>query len=213
MQTLGLSDSTPHTENRLKSLFWPSIQTGADVDYLGTQGYWVCTLVGAATFVFSAITGHPIVGVIVLVFYYVGGVGVRERSRYAAAIVFVIYLLDAFAGGIGVVRVILTALLLSNLRATLIAAKWRPESEEAALPPRLSENWRDKLVDQFPMWLWAESTNFVLYFLGRRADFDSDRGRLHNLPACLMNFWLRTQIFSRNKSVSSASISGKFLLS
>jgi hypothetical protein len=39
MQTLGLSDSTPRTESRLKSLFWPTIQTGSDVDYLGAQGY------------------------------------------------------------------------------------------------------------------------------------------------------------------------------
>lgn len=38
MQTLGLTDSAPRTEGRLKSLFWPSIQTGHDVDYLGTQG-------------------------------------------------------------------------------------------------------------------------------------------------------------------------------
>ncbi|HZR29438.1 MAG TPA: hypothetical protein VFA71_11735 [Terriglobales bacterium] len=39
MQTLGVSDSTPQSENWLKSLFWPSIQS--DVDYLGAQGYWV----------------------------------------------------------------------------------------------------------------------------------------------------------------------------
>lgn len=47
MQTLGLSDSTVRTEGRLKSLFWPSIQTGADVDYLAVQGFWVCTIVGS----------------------------------------------------------------------------------------------------------------------------------------------------------------------
>ena len=41
MQTLGLTDSAPRTEGRLKSLFWPSIKTGDDVDYLGTQGFWV----------------------------------------------------------------------------------------------------------------------------------------------------------------------------
>lgn len=40
METLNLSDSTPRSESRLKSLFWPSIQNGADVDYLGTPGYW-----------------------------------------------------------------------------------------------------------------------------------------------------------------------------
>ena len=87
MQTLGLSDSTDRTESRLKSLFWPSIQTGTDVDYLGTQGYWVCTVVAILSFVFLVASGHMIGGIFTLPFYYLGGVGVRERSRYAAAAV------------------------------------------------------------------------------------------------------------------------------
>jgi hypothetical protein len=37
MQTLGLSDSMPRSESRLKSLFWPSIESSSDVDYLGAQ--------------------------------------------------------------------------------------------------------------------------------------------------------------------------------
>jgi hypothetical protein len=52
MQTLGLSDSTPRSEGRLKSLFWPSIQSGADVDYLAVQGFWVCTIVGVLALIF-----------------------------------------------------------------------------------------------------------------------------------------------------------------
>jgi hypothetical protein len=56
----------------------------------------------------------------------------------------------------GIVRILFAALLLSNLRATCIAAGWRPESDEAALPPRLDETWSDKLADQFPMWLWPK---------------------------------------------------------
>ncbi len=47
MQTLGISDSTPRGESRLKSLFWPSIESGVNVDYLAVQGYWVCMLVAA----------------------------------------------------------------------------------------------------------------------------------------------------------------------
>jgi hypothetical protein len=104
-----------------------------------------------------------------VIFYYFGGVGVRERSRYAAAVVFVMY----FGGtlitwktmlpGSMVAHVILSALLLSNLRATWIASGWKPESEEAILPPRLNENWRDKLVDQAPMWLWPRIE--ILYYI------------------------------------------------
>jgi hypothetical protein len=87
MQTLGLTDSAPRTEGRLKSLFWPFIKTGDDVDYLGTQGFWVCTFVAILSFVVSAFSGHEIVGTMVLLVFFLGGVGVREHSRYAAAIV------------------------------------------------------------------------------------------------------------------------------
>jgi hypothetical protein len=156
MQTLGLSDSTPRSENRLKSLFWPSIQSGADVDYLGVQGYWLCTLIAVITFVFSAATGHGMLGTFVLLFYYLGGVGIRERSRYAAVVVLVSYVADMLVGGPSVLKVLFTALLLSNLRATWIASDWKPESEEAVLPPRLNQTWSDKFADRFPSWVWPK---------------------------------------------------------
>lgn len=164
MQTLGISDSTVRTEGLLKSLFWPSIQSGADVDYLGTQGYWVCTIVAVLSLLVSAMSGSPIYGLVVFLVFYGGGVGVRERSRYAAGMVFTIYTLDAlfillggiFAFGFSLARVVIIGLLLSNLRATWIAASWRPESEEAALPPRMGDTLMDKLADRFPQWLWPK---------------------------------------------------------
>src|SRR5206468_8263260 len=94
VETLGLSDSSTRSESRIKSLFWPEIQNGSDVDYLGAQGYWVCTLVALLSFVFLIAGGKPFSATAILLFYYLGGVGVRERSRYAAAAVFVMYLLD-----------------------------------------------------------------------------------------------------------------------
>jgi hypothetical protein len=132
MQTLGLSDSEPRTEGRLKSLFWPSIQTGTDVDYLGAQGYWVCTVIAVLSFVYSAVSGNPIIGALLLLLFYLGGVGVRERSRYAASVVLALYFVDTLLSGLGVVKIIIGALLISNLRATWIAAHWKPEAEEAA---------------------------------------------------------------------------------
>jgi hypothetical protein len=156
MQTLGLSESSPRTESRLKSLFWPSIQTAADLDYLGSQGYWVCAIVAVFSFAVTAFTGHPIAGVATLLFYYLGGVGVREHSRYAAVVVFVLYIADTLLSGPGVLKVFIAALLLSNIRATWIASQWKPESDEAVLPPRFSETWSDKFADQLPMWLWPK---------------------------------------------------------
>src|SRR5271165_7032317 len=167
MQTLGLSDSDPRSEGRLKSLFWPSIQSGADVDYLGAQGYWVCALVGAISFLFLLLQGQPILGITVLLFFYFGGVGVRERDLYAAAIVFVFYSLDTLVSliflmvaspwGMSVLRVVITALLFSNLRATWLASRWQPGSEQAALPPRFNETWSDKFVDQWPARIWPKA--------------------------------------------------------
>src|SRR4051794_7142212 len=163
METLGLSDSTERSEGRMKALFWPSIQTATDVDYLGTQGYWVCTIVALVSLGFFILSGHPIIGAAVFVLYYGGGIGVRERSPYAAGIVFVMYLADTIFGSFSVLRIILTALLLSNLRATWIASRWKVDSEEAVLPPRLNETFFDKVADQMPQWLWPKV--WILYYI------------------------------------------------
>jgi len=155
VETLNLSGSSERSESRLKSLFWPEIQNGSDVDYLVAQGYWICSLVSAVSLVLLIAAGRPITAVIVVLFYYLGGVGVRERSRYAAAIVFAVYLLDTLFSP-GVVRILFSALLLSNLRATWIAAKWQPGSEDSVLPPRFSETWTDKFRDVLPARLWPK---------------------------------------------------------
>jgi hypothetical protein len=157
METLGLSESTPRSESRLKSLFWPSIQNGTDVDYLGLQGYWVCAVTAALSFALTMIAGNPVLALIVLLFYYIGGVGVRERSRYAAAVVLALFVTDTVTTtGPSVLRILIGALLLSNLRATWIASRWKPGTEEAALPPRLTETLGDKFADTLPQWLWPK---------------------------------------------------------
>lgn len=164
MQTLGLSDSTDRTEGRLKSLFWPSIQSGADVDYLAVQGYWVCTIVGTISLLFLAFGGQPIIGILVFLVFHLGGVGVREHNPFAAAVTLSYYVLDFFASpGVSILRILFTALLLSNLRATWIADHWRPESEQAALPPRLADTFFDKLADKWPAFIWPKVK--VLYYI------------------------------------------------
>jgi hypothetical protein len=173
MQTLGLSDSTTRSDGRLKSLFWPSIQSGTDVDYLAVQGFWVCTIVGAVSFVFLAFfAGQPITGFLVFLLFHLGGVGVREHNPFAAAIVLVYYLVDFLASvvlvvlnspGIGVLRIIIIALLFSNLRATWIAGNWKPESEEAELPPRMGDTFGDKFADRWPAFIWPKIK--IVYYI------------------------------------------------
>ncbi len=172
MQTLGLSDSTVRSESRFKSLFWPSIHNGADVDYLAVQGFWVCSLVGLVSLALSTLAGAPITGLLVFMLFHLGGVGVREHNPFAAAVMLVYYLVDFLASfvflllnspGVGVVRIIIIALLLSNLRATWIAGNWKPESDEAALPPRLGDTFFDKLSDKWPAFIWPKVK--VLYYV------------------------------------------------
>jgi hypothetical protein len=156
MQTLGLSDSATRSEGRLKSLFWPSIQSGADVDYLAVQGFWVCTIVGVLSLVFLVLAHQPITGLLVFIFFHFGGVGVREHNPYAAVVMVIYYALDTIVTGIGVLRIIIGALLLSNLRATWIADHWKPESEEAVLPPRFGDTFADKFADKWPAFIWPK---------------------------------------------------------
>jgi len=173
MQTLGLSDSTTRSESRLKSLFWPSIQSGADVDYLAVQGFWVCTAVGVISLVFVGIISHqPINGFLIFLLFHLGGVGVREHNPFAAAVLLVYYAVDLLAvvlymllnsPGFLVVRIIIMALLISNLRATWIAGNWKPESEEAALPPRLGDTFGDKLADRWPAFIWPKIK--IVYYI------------------------------------------------
>jgi len=171
MQTLGLSDSTTRSESRLKSLFWPSIESGADVDYLAVQGFWVCTFVGTMSLVLLTLGSHPITGLLVFLLFHVGGIGVREHNPFAATIMLVYYMVDFLASalfllnspGIGVVRIIIIALLLSNVRATWIADHWKPDSEEAALPPRFGETFVDQLADRWPAFVWPKVK--VLYYI------------------------------------------------
>jgi hypothetical protein len=172
MQTLGISNSTPPQENRLKNIFWPTIHTGTDVDALGTQGFWICTAVGVLSLVATTIAGQPIIGIFFLLFYYMGAVGVRQHNLYAAIVVFIMYLANTLASP-GVLSAFLTIILLSNMRATFIASFWEPETVEAEMPIRLSETWGDKFSDKWPAWLWPKiqivfyiySAGFVLLML------------------------------------------------
>jgi hypothetical protein len=168
-----LSDSTPRRESRLKSLFWPSIQSGADVDYLAVQGFWVCTAVGVISVAFVGILSHQLLnGFLIFLLFHLGGVGVREHNPFAAAVLPAYYTADLLAAvfftlatspGSLVLRIILMALLISNLRATWMAGTWKPDSEEAALPPRLGDTFGDKPADKWPAFIWPKIK--IVYYI------------------------------------------------
>jgi hypothetical protein len=170
VQTLGISDSNSRDESRLKGLFWPSVESGVDVEYLAIQGYWVCTVVAVFSLAIL-IAQQPVIAVITFLFFYLGGVGVREHSRFAAVVVFIFYAIDTLLSlkilisspGMIVLRAIIMALLLSNLRATWIASRWKSDAEEATLPVRLSDTLTDKFANNWPTWLWPKLR--VVYYI------------------------------------------------
>ena len=162
MQTLGLSDSTPRTEGRLRALLWPTIRNEADFDYVTTQGFWICFAVAALTIIMSVFTGAGFLGVLEGVFFFFAGVGVRQRSRAAALVAFSAYLLSGVVmqkytgNGFGVARIIFLALLFANIRGNWLSSRWPAQQASDVAPERLGETFADKLSDRFPMWLWPK---------------------------------------------------------
>jgi hypothetical protein len=162
MQTLGLSSEDKRTDGRLKSIFWPTVENAWDVNYLGQQGFWICLLVGVLQLIGIAIIGSPLfvmLGVISFLIFFLGGIGVREGSWPAAAIVFTIFvagIVDTMSRGMppGVIAIAAAAVLLSNVRAAFIASEWHPAAPEEDRPTRFNDTFGDKLVDQLPAKAW-----------------------------------------------------------
>jgi hypothetical protein len=162
MQTLGLSSETKRSDGPLKSLLWPTIDNAWDVDYLGRQGLWVCTLVAIVSFVGSILTANPLIifiGLLASAFYLLGAMGVRQVSWPAAALVLAVYgmgLLQSFVTlqFPNIFKIAITLVLASNVRAAFLAAQWRPAAEGEDRPTRFDETLADKYTDQWPQYLW-----------------------------------------------------------
>ena len=167
MQNLGLSDSTPATQSRWKSLAWPSIGNDYDVEYLTRQGVSICFLISGVSLLVTFFIGP--VGLFAVVFYYLAGVGIRVRSRFAAVSAFVIYLLDIVLSLRGsfepwlFLRLLFLALLAANIRATFLAAKWaETRTEPPPLPVR--GGLFDSFGDVWPRKIWPAG-QYVFYVL------------------------------------------------
>lgn len=154
MQILGIAESTPKPENRLKNLFWPRVRYPEDVEYLGAQGYWVCVVIALFTFLVGASAHQALSRVPEVLYFYLAGVGIRRASRFAAASVFVIYLLNVItnawvAHSFGIVSIIFLALLFSNVRGTWMAHRFATEHPLQETPPGTAT-----FTDVLPRVIW-----------------------------------------------------------
>jgi hypothetical protein len=175
MQTLGLSESTPRSEGRLKALLWPTIHNDTDLEYVTEQGFWICAIVSAVSlWGLLKINSLPIqiVGFLEVLFFFLGGIGVRQRSKFAAIAVLVAYsagyaLRVAAVGASmvnqvatqsmgGIVGIVIIALLLANVRGVWQAAAWQRPADEPP-PIRLAETFKDKFVDRMPEIVWPKA--------------------------------------------------------
>lgn len=162
MQTLGLSSESKRSDGRLKSILWPTVENAWDVNYIGQQGFWICLIIGVFQMVGAAMVGSPlflVLGAVSFLIFLIGGMGVREASWPAAAIVFALFvagLVDSLTRGMppGILSIIAAAVLLSNVRAAFLASEWRPAAEGEDRPTRFNETLTDKLVDQLPTKVW-----------------------------------------------------------
>lgn len=154
----------------MRALFWPTIRNSGDLDYITQQGFWICFIVAIFTLGWSVFAGVLLDGAFDGLFYFLAGVGVRQRSRVAGITAFSAYVLSTMVlqrytgNGFGVVRIIFLALLFANVRGNWLSARWVKDPEDDWVPIRLNQTLTDKLADQMPTWLWPKA-RFVFYVL------------------------------------------------
>ena len=167
METLNISDQTPRSESRLKTLFWPTLENDVDVDTVTRQGFWLCVVVGVASLVFSSIVGQLAGGLIEGGFFLLAGMGVRRRSITAAMGALAVYSLSTLillrVGQFGVVRILMMALLLANVRGIWLTARFRAEETEPP-PLPMESTWSERLSDRLPIavWPWGRGIFYIL---------------------------------------------------
>jgi hypothetical protein len=176
MQTLGLASAPQATDGLFKRLFWPTIENQYDVDLVGQQGFWICTIVAVISTVMLIATGQPLIGLLVGITYLLAGMGVRERSIAAAVLIFACYFLDRLssvelmvmgstAAGNPMLGIAATLLLFANVRATILSRKWRaPDTpaEIGELPERMNSTVFDKVANSMPAAVWPKA-RFAFY--------------------------------------------------
>ncbi len=178
MQTLGLASEQKPTDGLLKRLFWPTIENQYDVDLVRQQGFWLCAAVAILSMAMLIANRQPWTGFLIGMTYLLAGIGVREGSVGAAVIIFLCYLCDrvvaiegamiGFGAGSPVIGLFALALLLSNIRATLLSRRWvrtAGATDGAEDVERGTNSLGDKIANVMPAAVWPKG-QYVFYPLG-----------------------------------------------
>ncbi len=162
MEILGLSDSTPKSTSRLRELFWPQIDDDVAAVSAARNAMYASFAIAVGT-TLAAFSGNSWIWVDVALYVMIG-IGVRQLSRAAALIGFILYGLSwllvpsAMLSPVIVVRLILTALLLNGVRAAVYAHGAHKEAvvDEIA-NPRLETAGLSRtsvMMEALPQRLW-----------------------------------------------------------
>jgi hypothetical protein len=126
MQTLGLSDSTPKPEGRLRALLWPRITSDVAASTAAQNAMYAGFAVGGITTVLVLFRISPLTSLVDALLFVMLAAGARQFSVTASILALLLYVTNVGTsiahGMIGsgiVVAIIVSSLFISSLRAAL----------------------------------------------------------------------------------------------
>ena len=158
METLGLSPSTPKPTSRLRELFWPAIEDEVAAVTAARNAMYACLFIAATTGALGLMGGQGPWVLIDALLFALAGIGIRQLSRAAALIAFLMYGLAWLgAGGWSILRPILLAILLGGLRAAAFAHHKNEEDRDAIANPPMDTTGMSRvsiLLEELPRRAW-----------------------------------------------------------
>jgi hypothetical protein len=175
IETLEFSNAQRPTDGLLRRLFWPRIANRHDAELVGQQGFWICFVVATAWAIGSYFTAHALLGLLIAATYFLGALGVRRYSVAAAVFTFLCLFLDRVAslealllgvpgGGNPMIGITAIVLLFLNIRATILARRWKARNGhmERRERKRPAISFADTLVNEWPGLVWP-GARYVFY--------------------------------------------------
>lgn len=157
MQTLGLSDSTPKSEGRLRALFWPRMASEVDAATAAQNAMYAALAIGGLTVV-AALAGLVArASILDALLLFVLALGIRQFSVTASILATCLYVVEfvssILSGRVGsgiVIAVIATGLFIGGIRAAWLMRQ-HPEAVQITTWTRV--------------WRWARPVFFAVFAL------------------------------------------------
>lgn len=157
METLGLSDSTPKSEGRLRALFWPAIHSDVAAETAAQNAMYAACGIAALTVVAALLRIVPAASLVDALLFVVLALGLRQFSVAASILATVLYavefvssILRGMVGSGIVIALIATGLFIGGIRAA-----WFMRRHPGAFQPTV---WTR-------VWRWTRPLLFAILVL------------------------------------------------